>query len=284
MLYTVPAQSGHFTCSRERTDHKSTTPGLEPFDTSVTVCYNRRRMRAFVRYALDALFPRRCAVCRRAVPANESGAICGMCWAAIARIEGPQCPVCGSPFRSDAALSHSPTHRCGACRETPPSFTQAVSAGLYEGVLAEAIRGCKYRNIVKLIPALSPLLRPALDALPAADAVVPVPLHPRRLRQRGFNQSLLLARVVAGHNRKPLIMDRLIKDLDTHPQIGLSAKERAANLKGAFSVRGDFRDMSLLLVDDVMTTGATVSECSKQLLEAGAKKIVVLTLARASAL
>lgn len=157
-----------------------------------------------------------------------------------------------------------------------------MSYALYDGTLATAINLYKFHKIRRLYRPLGKLLL-GFDAA-GIDAVVPVPLSLKGLRERGFNQSLLLARVVAGHNRKPLIMDRLIKDLDTHPQIGLSAKERAANLKGAFSVRGDFRDMSLLLVDDVMTTGATVSECSKQLLEAGAKKIVVLTLARASAL
>ncbi len=239
-------------------------------------------MLAFVRYALDALFPRRCAVCRRAIPSSESGAICGTCWTAIARIEGPQCPVCGSPFRSDAALSHSPTHRCGACREAPPSFTRAVSAGLYEGVLAEAIRGCKYRNIVKLIPALSPLLRPALDALPAADAVVPVPLHPRRLRQRGFNQSLLLAAWVSRSVERPLWPDALRRIRWTEPQITLDRAQRRSNVRGAFRVRRprQVKGRRVILVDDVYTTGATANECARVLRGAGAEEVYVVTLAR----
>ena len=205
-----------------------------------------------------------------------------MCWAAIARIEGPQCPVCGSPFRSDAALSHSPTHRCGTCRETPPSFTQAVSAGRYEGVLAEAIRGCKYRNIVKLIPALSPLLRPVLDALPAADAVVPVPLHPRRLRQRGFNQSLLLAAWVSRSVERPLWPDALRRIRWTESQITLDRAQRRSNVRGAFKVRrpGQVAGRRVLLVDDVYTTGATANECARVLRRAGAEEVYVVTLAR----
>src|SRR3990170_3366983 len=180
-------------------------------------------MRAFVRYALDALFPRRCAVCRRAVPANESGAICGMCWAAIARIEGPQCPVCGSPFRSDAALSHSPTHRCGACRETPPSFTQAVSAGLYDGVLAEAIRGCKYRSLVKLIPALRPLWPDALQRIRWTDSQITLDRAQRRSNVRGAFR-VRRPRQVAG--RRVILVD----DVYT---TGATANECARVLRGA---------------------------------------------------
>jgi ComF family protein len=157
-----------------------------------------------------------------------------------------------------------------------------VSAGLYEGVLAEAIRGCKYRHIVKLIPALSPLLRPALDALPAADAVVPVPLHPRRLRQRGFNQSLLLAAWVSRSVERPLWPDALQRIRWTESQITLDRAQRRSNVRGAFRVRrpGQVAGRRVLLVDDVYTTGATANECARVLRRAGAEEVYVVTLAR----
>ena len=113
---------------------------------------------------------------------------------------------------------------------------------------------------------------------------MPVPLSRKGLRERGFNQSLLLAKTVSAGTTIPLVFDGLLKTKETPPQIGLNAKERAANLKGAFRVEGKFTGMRILLIDDVMTTGATANECSKQLLKAGAADVVVLTLARASGL
>jgi ComF family protein len=120
--------------------------------------------------------------------------------------------------------------------------------------------------------------------MPESDAVLPVPLSRTGLRKRGFNQSLLLAKAVSDHREIPLIMDALFKKKETLPQIGLSAKERITNLKGAFHADRKVLGMRLLLVDDVMTTGATARTCSKELIDAGAREVTVLTLARASAL
>jgi ComF family protein len=118
--------------------------------------------------------------------------------------------------------------------------------------------------------------------LPSIDAIVPVPMHPRGLRERGFNQSLLLAKVISKGSRVPLVPNGLLKEKDTPPQLGLTAKERVTNLSGAFSAVRSFSGMSVLLVDDVMTTGSTARACSKALLKAEAKSVTVLTLARAS--
>ena len=239
-------------------------------------------MRLFLRYALDALLPRRCVVCRRAVPPNESEPICTDCWGAVVRIKEPRCPVCGSPFQSEAALSHSPTHRCGDCHEAPPAFTQAVSAGVYEGVLADAIRQWKYRKHVVLMPILGALLGQALDTLPPADAVLPVPLHPTRLREREFNQSLLLAAWVSRRLARPLLPDALRRIRWTEPQITLDRGQRRKNVRGAFAVRNPnlVAGRRVILVDDVYTTGATVNECARVLGRAGTEAVYVLTLAR----
>ncbi len=116
------------------------------------------------------------------------------------------------------------------------------------------------------------------------EAVVPVPLSIGGLRSRGFNQSLLLAKTLSDEKNIPLVIDGLLKKVDTPPQIGLSAKERTKNLRGAFISTRQFSGKRVMLVDDVMTTGATANECSKQLIKAGASEVVVMTLARAAAI
>ncbi len=235
-----------------------------------------------VRSALDAVLPRRCATCRRGISAGEIRVICSACWDAIPRIEGPRCAVCGVPFSSEAAVSHSPTHRCGPCRDTPPAFTQAVAAGRYEGPLADAIRRCKYHRQVDLIAVLAELLHGAVDSLPPVDAVVPVPLHVRRLRHRQFNQSLRLAAEVARRLNRPLWPDILRRTRGTAPQTTLDRAHRQANVRRAFTVRHPHRVVGqrLLLVDDVYTTGATVNECAKTLRAEEAADVYVVTVAR----
>jgi ComF family protein len=169
---------------------------------------------------------------------------------------------------------------CGQCLKKSPPFSKAIIYGLYEGVLAEAINQLKFNGLKRLSKPLGKLLL-SLD-LPAMDGVVPIPLDIKRIRERGFNQSLLIARVISKMMKVPLLMDILLKKRATHPQIGLSAKERLSNLKNSFEVKGNIKGLRLLLVDDVMTTGATVTECSKVLMKAGAKEVNVLALARSS--
>jgi ComF family protein len=156
-----------------------------------------------------------------------------------------------------------------------------MSFGIYDNVLAAAINRYKFYGIKRLHRPLGKFLLEF--QIPEIDAIVPVPLSIKGLRDRGFNQALLISKIVSDHFKTPMIIDGLIKHKDTHAQIGLSAKERAANLKGVFITRRDFKGMRLMLIDDVMTTGATANECSKQLLKAGAKEVVVMTLARAGA-
>jgi ComF family protein len=169
---------------------------------------------------------------------------------------------------------------CGQCLKKAPPFFKAINYGLYEGVLAEAINLLKFHGLKRLAHPLGKLL--LNFTLSGIDGIIPVPLSIKRLRERGFNQSLLIARVISKKKRIPLFMDVLMKKRETPPQIGLSAKERLLNLKNVFEVNGEVKGLRLLLVDDVMTTGATVTECSKQLKKAGAKEVIVLTLARSS--
>jgi ComF family protein len=160
-----------------------------------------------------------------------------------------------------------------------PFFSRVITYGLYEGVLAEAIHQFKFHGLKRLSAPLGSLLT-NLD-IPPADGILPVPLTIKGLRERGFNQSFLISRIISRETKVPLIMDILLKKKETPPQIGLSAKERRANLKNAFEVRGDVKGFRILLVDDVITTGATITECSKELLKAGAKEVIAIALARA---
>jgi len=162
----------------------------------------------------------------------------------------------------------------------PPYFAKAISYGLFDSTLAEAIHLFKFQRIKRLYKPLGDLLL-TFD-IAGIDALVPVPLTIRGLRERGFNQSLLLAKTLSDKTKTPLIMDGLLKKKDTTAQIGLSKNERRLNLKGAFSAGRRFQGMRLLLIDDVMTTCSTADECSKELLRAGASEVMVLTLARAN--
>ena len=138
----------------------------------------------------------------------------------------------------------------------------------------------KFYGIRRLAGPLGKLLL-SLE-IPECNAMVPVPLTKKGLRERGFNQTLLVSRLLSKELKIPLYIDMLFKRKDTPPQIGLNAKERMKNIKAAFEVNGKINNLKLLLFDDVMTTGATVRECSKTLIKAGAKEVIVITLARSS--
>jgi ComF family protein len=154
-----------------------------------------------------------------------------------------------------------------------------LNFGLYSDALSEAIHALKFSGMKRLARPLGRLLTEL--SFPHLDGIVPVPVTRKTLRDRGFNQTLLLSQVLSRKIEIPIFMDMLYKKRDTLPQIGLGARERGVNLKNAFGVKEDVTDKRLLLLDDVMTTGATVRECSKTLRKAGAKEVVVVTLARA---
>lgn len=253
---------------------------------------NIRRSILFFQNLLDLLYPPLCLQCKAAIEnmtPNDSenrsaGALkhfCSSCWKNIRRLAGPSCPTCAIPFPSEASLSHSPQHHCGECREDPPSYSRAVTPFVYEGTLASAIQSFKYRRRNTLARPLAELLRNDLEGL-QIDRVMAIPLYPRRLRSREFNQSLLLAQQIARYLGRPLLIDAMRRVRATPPQVGLSKKERRKNIHRAFSV-ADPRavlDRRILLVDDVYTTGATLREGAKTLIGAGAKDVVVAALAR----
>ena len=237
---------------------------------------------ALTRRLLHAVLPVDCAACRTPLTDDPVPFFCRSCWSSIQPLSGPSCPRCGRPFSSPETLVYSPGHLCGPCRAHPPAYTQAWSAYPYIAPLHDALLLFKYRKKVSLAKALGDLLQDAAPPFPHLDIVIPVPLHPTRLREREYNQSLLLADRLNRRLRLPLSYDNLVRSRHTPPQTELSRAVRLTNLRRAFEVRrpSEVLGKRILLVDDVMTTGTTVHECAKALRKAGASDVYVCTLAR----
>jgi ComF family protein len=238
-----------------------------------------------VRRLIDVILPRHCASCGQLIVQEGQVSFCDSCWQRIRLITPPYCPCCGQPFRSPVALTASPDHRCGACRIHPPPFDHARAVGRYEGPLRQAIHLFKYRGKLALQrPLLDLALAHFRDHYPDAvyDVIIPVPLHRSRLRQREFNQAAILAKGLARHLGIPVVERWLMRTRPTRPQVELSGDERRHNLKDAFAVadRACLDGTVVLLVDDVLTTGTTVSEAAKALKGAGAGQVDAFALAR----
>lgn len=233
---------------------------------------------AMAKYFINLFYPLHCPACRESIDPLSKTGVCGSCSASIRRNPRPYCRSCGRPVNHQG-------DKCGECAKLDLHFDRAYSACLYEERIKELVHKFKYGSGSSLAPFFSKIMLDFLgdnrEIARGVEAVTYVPLDNRRLRERGFNQSRLLARGVAGEIGAPLI-DTLKKIAPTKHQNELSREERLMNLRGAFRARRDV-DLAgkiIILVDDVMTTGATLSECSKALRDAGAKEVRCLTLAR----
>jgi ComF family protein len=231
---------------------------------------------------LDILFPPRCHFCKAFIPNASDLHLCAACLEDCSLISSPLCTVCGIPFQTEVGEDHT----CGGCISQLPRFTAARSATLFDGPVRELIHRFKYNGRVQHCRPLALLtarqIGPFVQSA-SPDLIIPVPLHVKRLRQRGFNQAVLLGRVLAHEWRLPFSLGNLRRIRWTEPQINLSAAERVANVRGAFSVRDPalLRDKRIILVDDVYTTGSTVAECARVLFKADAAAVCVVTIARA---
>jgi len=236
---------------------------------------------------IDLIYPPRCAECRSFIVhgSDEDGVvsrnICPSCLADFRTLDSPHCTICGRPFASRAGGSHV----CESCLRRRPAFDTLGVPYLYEGSLTTVIHRFKYGGRRELVLSLGPLLSSFARAwAPAekASVVMPVPLHPRRLRERGFNQSKLLAAYVADDLGTPLDFLSLRRVRYTVPQTGLRKTERRKNVRRAFGLERPERvsGQRVLLVDDVATTGNTLNECARVLLKAKAEKVSALVLAR----
>lgn len=219
------------------------------------------------------MYPSACPVCGKATGCSPASPICGQCWDGVLPLGRHSCGICAKPLGS----VHAGT--CGECLKHRPPYRKAFSFGEYAGTMKEAIHLLKFGAVKRLARPLGALL--AVLDLPPADFIVPVPLSLGGLRQRGFNQTLLIAREAARRKGIPLETGLLYKKKDTPPQVSLSRSARLVNLRGAFGARRTLEGGRVLLVDDVITTGATVGECSKTLLKAGAEEVYAASLARA---
>ena len=229
---------------------------------------------------LDFLYPRNCIQCGASSPVPLRH-ICWDCLSDVPKVEPPFCFLCGDPVAGDVQHDYS----CFSCSREPPFFDRARSCVRYEGAAGEALRALKYRRSLWVAPDLSGLLFAGVQAeyydCPF-DLVTAVPLYPPRRRARGFNQSALLGRMLARRLHLPFRENLLRRTRPTVTQTGLTAPQRAANVCGAFRI-GLFARAAgrrILLVDDVMTTGATVNACAGALKKGGAVSVHVITVAR----
>lgn len=241
---------------------------------------------------LDLVFPNTCSVC--SCPLIRESFICGSCVGEIKYLdELSQCSVCGTPFgffdsgdgRENEVESAPAAHMCGKCVKGAFSFEKARSVVFYDGRLRDMLHEFKYEGRLSHEHFFTEVI---VENFPydagEFDAVLPVPLHISKLRAREYNQSAVIAQNLASRTGMEHDLFGLRKTRETRPQFELkSERDRRRNVRGAFSVSEQdvYGGKSLLLVDDVFTTGATTEECSRVLLESGASRVSVLTLARA---
>lgn len=233
------------------------------------------KVSSFIDGFLNLIFPLNCLICQRGLEPDNKRHLCERCWAKVRLLKGPICSKCGRL----SALSI-----CSPCKKKRYYFQSARAAGIYEGVLRECIHLLKYGKKVCLTEPLGRLLVQTMrndGDLKKADFLVPVPLSGKREREREFNQAHLLAQVVNRHFGIPISSRNLRRTKDVIPQAQLSGKEREKNIRGLFRVRNDkeYQGKSILIIDDVFTTGSTVNECARVLSRAGAREVRVLTIA-----
>ena len=226
---------------------------------------------------LDLILPPRCPACRQVVA--DDGRFCAECWPSLSFITAPQCACCGAPFDHDRGAGT----RCGQCLLKSPRYATARAALAYDGAARTVLLGFKHGDRQHLARLMAPhVARVGVGVLGPDALLVPVPLHYTRLWRRGFNQAALLARAVGRRTAVPLAVDALVRVRRTALSRGLNRRKRAENVRAAFRVRApdQIRGRNIVLVDDVLTTGATADACARMLLRAGAARVDVLTWAR----
>ena len=229
----------------------------------------RRMVRQLPGAALDLLFPLNCLGCQR-----EGKVLCASCVDSLPELKPPFCRVCAQPN----ALA-----TCHWCLESPPAFDGVRAPYRMEGTVKEAIHNLKYRGLKAAAPELAELLADYLEEHPMpGDVLTPVPLHARRLRSRGYNQSALLAKELSKKLGLDMDQSLLIRAKNNPPQVSASREERRENVQGSFRCDGPADGRSVILVDDVATTGSTLSACAAVLKAAGASSVWCLVLARES--
>ena len=232
----------------------------------------------FLRAVLDVALPQLCAACREPV---EGRGLCPSCWSKLSFITRPYCERLGIPFVYDPG----PGVLSMQAIADPPAYNRARAAVRFDQISRVLVHALKYGDRLDLAPMMGRWVSHAgRELLAEADALVPVPLHWRRQWSRRFNQSAMLAAAISAESGVPIAAQALKRVKATAQQVGLSRSERATNVQGAFKVLAEGRaavaGRRLILVDDVLTSGATVEGCARALLRAGAANVDVLTFAR----
>lgn len=245
-------------------------------------------LQALLRNVFSVLFPSDCRLCDTPLNNISRIPVCPECLAAITPVREPQCVICGDRLFSAQLLMGD--GRCQNCRDCEPEFARAVSFGEYEGGLRGLVHLLKYESVLPVAPVLGGMLASAIaELLPGcADVtplIVPVPLHKSKRSERGFNQAELIAHAAVKRLPQPIEVatEVLVRQRATISQVGLSREQRIANVSDAFRVRDRRRveGRTVIVVDDVMTTGTTLSECARMLKQAGAERVWAATVARA---
>jgi len=237
-------------------------------------------LQKFLSGLADLLFPPKCVICGAAL---ESDGLCDACLTQVSFIEHPMCPRCGMPYPVEEGVDHL----CSDCINDIGGgrhFSVARSVGIYKDNILELVHRFKYGRKLSAGRFLGSMMAARAETLfdiRDYDVVIPVPLHREKLKQRGFNQSLLLAREIAGEFDLPVDLGALKRVRDTGPQVSLGGDKRRENVRGAFEAADLIKGKKVLLIDDVLTTGSTVRECSRALVEKGALTVAVYTAARA---
>ncbi len=249
---------------------------LGPLRGAFSAC--RRVVRHAATLALDIALPTLCVACRE--PVDGEG-VCADCWKKLSFIAPPYCPRLGIPFVYDPG----PDMLSMEAIADPPSYMRARAAVRFDEVARTLVHALKYQDRTDLAPIMGRwMARAGRELLGDADMLIPVPLHWRRAWQRRYNQSGALARVIARHSTVKLRADLLSRVRATEQQVGLSRLQRAGNVQGAFEVspdqRAELQGRRVILVDDVLTSGATVDACARALLRAKAAQVDVLVFAR----
>lgn len=247
---------------------------------SIIVCSESSRIKLLLSNFLSNFLNRRlnivqyllqndCLLCS----ASCTGDLCRACHDSLPQLPANHCPLCLLPAINSRI--------CGACLASPPTWTHAIAALQYAFPIDAMIRSLKYQQNLTLVPMLSRLLTAKLSNVPSPEVIIPVPLHPARLQHRGFNQVVEIGRYVSRQLRIPLLPHVCERTRDTLSQTELSWKERRSNLRNAFACTSPFAHKHVAILDDVMTSGATLNELAKVIRKQGANEISVWVIARA---
>lgn len=234
----------------------------------------------FINSLVVFIYPAQCRVCKRSMGVRKRSYICDECWNSIKLIEEPFCAICGRPFTESEKI-------CEKCKKSPPIFSKARAIARYNETIRQAIHLLKYEKKRVMLKYMSALVRerlPDLLVIEDYDYLLPVPLHKKRLRERGFNQAELIGRIVEKSSNVQMDSDNLVRIRNTLPQSNLeTSKEKHQNVQKAFVFRNPekIKAKKVLIVDDILTSGATVSEITRVLMRANAGQVDVFTLANA---